>query len=143
MKAGIGTDLSWHVSPGLHHCIPSFYTTLAEGLALLAEPSNVCESMGYMRDLCDSVWFRAGDSATDINWYTKRASLAALYGATEIFMLQDKSDDFSETWDFLDRRLEDLGMIGAVQKSSNELGTILSGLAVTAKNMAGFNNTLV
>ena len=52
-------------------------------------------------------------------------------------MLQDKSDDFSETWDFLDRRLEDLGMIGSVQKNSNELGTILSGLAITAKNMAG------
>ena len=39
--------------------------------------------MGYMRDLCDSVWFRAGDSATDINWYTKRASLAALYRISE------------------------------------------------------------
>lgn len=29
-----------------------------------------------------------------------------VYKATELSMIQDKSDDFKETWEFLDRRIE-------------------------------------
>lgn len=46
------------------------------------------------------------------NWYTKRASLAGVYKSTEIYMLQDNSEGHENTWEFLDRRLEDLVSLG-------------------------------
>jgi hypothetical protein len=42
------------------------------------------------------------------DWYTKRAVLAGVYTSTELFMLTDASDNFADTWAFLDRRLEDV-----------------------------------
>lgn len=44
-----------------------------------------------------------------MNWYTKRLTLAAVYKSTELFMIQDKSENFKATYEFLDNRLKDLG----------------------------------
>ena len=41
--------------------------------------------------------------STDMNWYTKRLTLLAIYKSSELAMMNDKSDDFKETWEFLDR----------------------------------------
>ena len=46
------------------------------------------------------------------NWYTKRVSLAGVYKSTEVYMLQDSSEDYQDSWEFLDRRMEDLTTIG-------------------------------
>lgn len=40
-------------------------------------------------------------------WYTRRIGVATIYKMTEIYMLQDKSKDREETWQFLNRRIED------------------------------------
>jgi ubiquinone biosynthesis protein COQ9 len=53
----------------------------------------------------DSIWYAAGDRSTDFNFYTKRALLAAVYGATVLYWLEDRSPDSAATWDFLDRGL--------------------------------------
>jgi ubiquinone biosynthesis protein COQ9 len=42
-----------------------------------------------------------------LNWYTKRAALSAVYTSTELFMLSDNSPEFRETWKFLERRIDD------------------------------------
>jgi ubiquinone biosynthesis protein COQ9 len=36
----------------------------------------------------DSLWHFAGDKSTDVNWYTKRISLLAIYKSTEVAMMQ-------------------------------------------------------
>jgi ubiquinone biosynthesis protein COQ9 len=51
------------------------------------------------------MWYAAGDQSTDFSFYTKRATLAGVYGATLLFWLDDRSDDAVETWAFLDRRI--------------------------------------
>ena len=56
----------------------------------------------------DALWYCAGDSATDFNFYTKRALLAAVYSATVLYWLDDRTEDLSDTWDFLDRRIADV-----------------------------------
>ena len=56
----------------------------------------------------DLMWHLAGDTATDFNWYTKRALLAGVHATTLFFWLGDDSDGFEETWAFLDRRIEDV-----------------------------------
>jgi ubiquinone biosynthesis protein COQ9 len=52
------------------------------------------------------MWRLAGDTATDYNHYTKRATLGALYAATLAVYAQDKSEDRADTRAFLDRRIE-------------------------------------
>jgi ubiquinone biosynthesis protein COQ9 len=54
----------------------------------------------------DSIWYAAGDRATDFGFYTKRALLAAVYGATVLYWLEDRSPGSAATWEFLDRRIE-------------------------------------
>jgi ubiquinone biosynthesis protein COQ9 len=56
----------------------------------------------------DALWYCAGDTATDLNFYTKRALLAGVYAATVLYWLEDGSEDFADTWDFLDRRIADV-----------------------------------
>lgn len=48
-----------------------------------------------------------------MNWYTKRASLAAIYSSADIFMTQDLSPQYTETEKFLNRRLEQAAWIGS------------------------------
>ncbi|KAI9892668.1 MAG: Ubiquinone biosynthesis protein coq9, mitochondrial [Vezdaea aestivalis] len=83
-----------------------------EALAIMAKPSNVPASVSELAKLSDEIWFLAGDTSVDTSWYTKRASLSAIYSATELHMTQDKSPQFAETSEFLDRRLHDVQTIG-------------------------------
>ena len=76
------------------------------GSALLALPQHAVEGARAIWGTADAIWVALGDTATDINWYTKRASLSAVYGATVLFWMGDDSDGHQATWDFLDRRIE-------------------------------------
>lgn len=78
----------------------------------MAFPSNTATSVAELARLADEIWFLAGDSSVDTSWYTKRASLAAVYSAAEVFMTQDQSSGFIDTEKFVDGRLEDLRTAG-------------------------------
>jgi ubiquinone biosynthesis protein COQ9 len=54
------------------------------------------------------MWRRAGDTATDLNHYTKRASLLAVYGATIAVLIGDDSEGQADARAFLRRRVDDL-----------------------------------
>lgn len=56
----------------------------------------------------DTIWHAIGDTSTDFNFYSKRATLAAVYSATLLFWLNDESPAHQATWDFLDRRIADV-----------------------------------
>ncbi|KAK2553104.1 Ubiquinone biosynthesis protein COQ9-A [Acropora cervicornis] len=53
----------------------------AMGLMLL--PYNAPDAAKNVAYLVDEIWYHAGDTSTDINWYAKRGVLAGLYGATD------------------------------------------------------------
>ncbi len=76
-------------------------------LILLALPQNAPLSLRLLYRTIDTLWHAAGDTSTDFNFYSKRAILAAIYSATVIFWLNDRSPGAAETWAFLDRRLAD------------------------------------
>ncbi|KAI9354771.1 rpsU-divergently transcribed protein [Pilaira anomala] len=84
-----------------------------EALAVMAQPSNVNMSLKHLGDIADDIWYYAGDRSADMNWYTKRASLAAIYSSADIFMTQDLSPQYTETEKFLNRRLEQAAWIGS------------------------------
>lgn len=64
----------------------------------------------------DSIWHAAGDQAADFSWYTKRATLAAIYGATLLYWLADQSEEDAATLAFLDRRLAAVAAFGRLRR---------------------------
>ena len=54
---------------------------LRRALATLAMPQNLATGARLGWRAADAMWRLAGDTATDLNHYTKRATLGALYGA--------------------------------------------------------------
>ena len=56
----------------------------------------------------DAMWYAAGDTSTDFNFYTKRATLAGVYSSTLLYWLNDRSPGAEATWGFLDRRIDDV-----------------------------------
>lgn len=86
----------------------------------MAQPTYVSASISELAKLADEVWFLAGDQSVDSSWYTKRASLSTIYSATEVYMTQDKSPNFTETEQFLDNRLADLMKVGGFMGALGE-----------------------
>jgi ubiquinone biosynthesis protein COQ9 len=77
-------------------------------LSLLALPGNLALGAKLLYDTVDTLWFAAGDRSTDFNFYTKRALLAAVYAATSLYWLDDRSANAAATREFLDRRLREV-----------------------------------
>ncbi len=77
-------------------------------VALLALPRHAPRAARIAWQTADSIWFAAGDKATDFNHYSKRAIAAAVYTATLLVWLNDDSDGFADSWAFLDRRIEEV-----------------------------------
>ncbi|WP_448586790.1 COQ9 family protein [Thermaurantiacus sp.] len=73
--------------------------------AILSLPLNMPLAARLTWGTADAVWYAAGDTATDLNWYSKRAIAAAVYTATLFVWMADESEDFADTWAFLDRRI--------------------------------------
>lgn len=81
------------------------------GTTLFALPQNAAEGAKAIWGTADAIWKALGDTSTDFNWYSKRATLSGVYGATVLFWLGDDSPNHSATWDFLDRRIADVMQI--------------------------------
>lgn len=94
---------------------------------------NIPASLKELSALSDEIWHLAGDTAVDPTWYTKRASLSAIYASSELFMTTDTSKDFALTEEFLDRRLEDVQKVG---KTVGGLGEYVGFWANTGVNLA-------
>jgi ubiquinone biosynthesis protein COQ9 len=96
--------------------------------ALLALPANAALAARTLARTVDAIWHAAGDRSADMSWYTKRATLAAVYGATLLYwMNQGEGSDpgNTRTLDFLDRRLASLGTIGKLRSRLSQTLTLL------------------
>ena len=77
-------------------------------LSFLAMPQNTLLALRCVYQTVDTIWYAAGDTATDWNFYSKRGLLAAVYTSTVLYWLEDESDGVVDTWAFLDRRISDV-----------------------------------
>ena len=89
---------------------------IRRGLAVLSLPQNAARAARCTAATVDTIWATAGDNATDFSWYSKRAILAAVYGACLLFWLADDSPEDSATLAFLDRRLAGVARLGGWRK---------------------------
>ncbi|MBL4802920.1 MAG: COQ9 family protein [Emcibacter sp.] len=74
----------------------------------LALPSHGATGLKILYRTVDAMWKTIHDPSTDFNFYTKRMTLSAVYTSTLLYWLNDESEDYKETWDFLDRRINNV-----------------------------------
>jgi ubiquinone biosynthesis protein COQ9 len=84
---------------------------IRRAVAALALPGNARTAAAITARTVDAIWHAAGDRSADFSWYTKRALLTAVYGATLLFWLHDTSDDDVNTRAFLERRMRGIGRL--------------------------------
>ncbi len=78
------------------------------GATLFALPMYAPDGVKLVWGTSDAIWNALGDTSTDANWYTKRATLSGVYSSTVLYWLGDDSPDHAATWAFLDRRIADV-----------------------------------
>lgn len=78
---------------------------IQRGVATFSLPANADKGIKALETTMDLMWCAAGDTSTDFNWYSKRIILSGVYMSTLMVWLADESEDFVETWAFLDRRI--------------------------------------
>jgi ubiquinone biosynthesis protein COQ9 len=89
---------------------------IRRALALLALPANALTATRITCTTVDAIWRAAGDTSHDFSWYTKRATLAAVYTATMLYWLDDSSEQSADTLAFLRRRLADVGRVTQMRR---------------------------
>ena len=100
------------------------------GTTLFALPQYAPDGVKLMWGTVDAIWDALGDTSDDVNWYTKRATLSGVYSATVLFWLGDSSAGHQDTWDFLDRRIENVMQIEKLKahvRDSPTLSKVMAG----------------
>ena len=108
--------------------------SVAKTLSYLARPAQAKRGTQMLYDTIDCMWRSAGDDTTDISFYSKRATLAAVYSATLLAFLAEDSPDMAKTEAFLDRRLREIAQIpkltnpakAAVSAVTEQVGGLVS-----------------
>lgn len=100
------------------------------GTTLFALPMHAADGAKAIWGTADKIWDTLGDTSEDVNWYTKRATLAGVYSATVLYWLGDDSADNQATWAFLDRRIANVMQIEKVKaqvRGNKVLSSLMTG----------------
>lgn len=87
------------------------------GSSLFALPHMAPEGAKLIWGTADAIWNALGDTSDDVNWYTKRATLSAVYGSVVLYWL---GDDGTGIDDFIDRRIENVMQFEKVKAQVND-----------------------
>ncbi|SNR35619.1 COQ9 family protein [Paracoccus sediminis] len=91
------------------------------GAATLSLPQNAALAARLVWETADVIWTGLGDRSDDVNWYSKRATLAAVISATVLFWLGDDSEGHAETRAFIDRRIDGVMRFESVKSTLRKL----------------------
>ncbi|OZA18177.1 MAG: ubiquinone biosynthesis protein [Rhodobacterales bacterium 17-64-5] len=90
------------------------------GVTLFSLPQYAADGAKAVWGTADRIWTALGDTSDDLNWYSKRATLSAVYGSTVLYWLGDTSPGHQATWEFLDRRIEGVMQFEKLKTRINE-----------------------
>lgn len=85
---------------------------LSLGLAMLVTPYNVPSALEELLALGDDFAYYSGDQSNDFAWYTKRASMCAIYVKSELYMLGDTTQGYEMTKKFVRDKVEEYEKAG-------------------------------
>lgn len=88
--------------------------------ALFALPRYAPEGATLIWGTADAIWQALGDTSRDLNWYSKRAILSAVYSASVLYWLGDVSEDDADTAAFIDRRIENVMQFEKLKASAGK-----------------------
>lgn len=109
LKTGIKTRLSYQIP---------YHNYWSSAMALGLHPYHLPQTLSRIHKTSDHLWYIAGDDSLDYNWYTKRLALSSVYTSTELYMVQDNSTDFKNTWEFLDSSLNNMVTFGNMAETA-------------------------
>lgn len=98
---------------------------MRRAVTLLALPTAGPRGARTLYRTVDAIWRAAGDTSTDFNFYTKRATLAGVFSAVTLYWFSDDSAGYARTWAFLDRRIEDVMRFEKAKAAVKGLGAKL------------------
>lgn len=81
---------------------------LRRATAIMALPHHAPRAAALAFHSADAIWRAAGDRSTDFSFYSRRAIASGVYAATLLVWLDDDSEGFVDSWNFLDRRIGDV-----------------------------------
>ncbi len=90
------------------------------GTTLFSLPQHAADGARAIWGTADAIWTALGDTSQDLNWYTKRVTLSAVHGATVLYWLGDESTARQATWDFLDRRIDQVMQVEKLKAGFRE-----------------------
>ncbi|KUP93335.1 COQ9 family protein [Tritonibacter horizontis] len=90
------------------------------GATLFALPHHAADGSALIWGTADAIWNALGDTSQDVNWYTKRATLSAVYSATVLYWLGDDSPDHQATGAFIDRRIDNVMQFETLKANVNK-----------------------
>lgn len=90
------------------------------GTSLFALPYMAADGAKLIWGTADQIWDTLGDTSRDINWYTKRLTLSAVYSSVVLYWLGDDSLDGQATDAFIDRRIADVMQFERVKTQARE-----------------------
>ena len=101
-------------------------------LTKLALPAQAKLSAELLYETVDAMWRAAGNTDTGFSFYTRRATLSAVYSATLLAWLADNSGDMGKTAAFLDRRLAN---VAAMPRATAPLRGVKTAVEQFARSM--------
>ena len=84
-------------------------------MALLALPHHAPDGARAVWHTADTIWTALGDTSRDFNWYSKRATLSAVYSSALLYWLGDDTPGASATREFIGRRIDNVMQIEDVK----------------------------
>ena len=81
---------------------------IRRGFYLLCLPPHLPAATRMVYRTVDTIWWLAGDQATDFNFYTKRMLLAVVYGNVVRSWMHDDSEENNKSWELLDAQIENI-----------------------------------
>ncbi|XP_027854280.2 ubiquinone biosynthesis protein COQ9, mitochondrial [Aphis gossypii] len=111
-----------------------------QAIALLSKPSNAPHALSNLMTLVNDVCYYAGDRSIDTRWYTRRIGLATIYKSSELHLLQDRSQGYDDTWNFVKRAVEECVKLDTMLESNAQLAKdVVTASVSTAKNILGLS----
>lgn len=120
-----------------------YIETWPQAMKLMASPGAAKEIFENGANLLDEILYHSGDFSTDMSWYAKRGVLTGINLSTELFMLNDKSHEYRDTWAFLHRRMQEAKTLhyakDSIANAANDTLALASAGVTLAQNILGLN----